>query len=726
MLDEARYQEIYDLARRYLGFGFCIVPIVPGSKWTPKGFSWRRYNSLEARTDEKDIERWFHPTHGIYRGFSLGQISGLPSGVVAVDCDTPEAVAWVEANLPPTPFRVASGRSPEAAKNGIGHRFYRWSEAAIKEFAYEDTKRPGKLWLKSCNGAHIPGKDDKHIELGLDLKIDGSLTVLPGAIHKSGRHYQLADGACAMHTSELPTFDPSLLEKRLCGCGVRASKRGCRGGGIWKERKRREDSRPASERALLKRSEQQALSGISPIKLSSDQYVAARDLATVYMNRAHTVGAGKRDITAFRHAATLVRDYAMSQRDAYALLSRWNSRCPTPLGEGVLREKVNSAFRSGRNPFGKALYALGIVSAEEYGLLEGEDATRPKVPEFVAEQAQDVMERHGIKAQNPEQPLTRSVESYTHAEKRALYDFARRQFDERAPEFRRVSRVSSCGRANIAMACSKNEAHSDVSMHHVVCEVDKACPYCASRRASVIAQKIIKNWDVEVDVYIVDLDKCRHDLSFAPAEAHAAVRRAMRRAMPKGATYRWVCGHKHQVWLVAREDEVKLDRIDDSILRNMDVVTAPSTDEVAAIIRRTWTQPAYYLQKLLRSGDWVATLDSPYLSSMDSRFPRSRGSRGGVAEMPWPSIVSLREELSRQAKEKRGGVDHRHCAHELEDGTRCRAARSATVYDGSTGEILFEELSADVPLWRTHHKAVTCVTALVGQERFGLTFPQDE
>src|SRR5713101_1838848 len=60
--------------------------------------SWKRFQDTHA-TDDNLLE-WF----GNGRCRNIAIVTGAVSNVVVVDCDTPEAIPWADAHLPPTPM----------------------------------------------------------------------------------------------------------------------------------------------------------------------------------------------------------------------------------------------------------------------------------------------------------------------------------------------------------------------------------------------------------------------------------------------------------------------------------------------------------------------------------------------------------------------------------------------------------------------------------------------
>ena len=160
--------------------GFSVIPLdhpaapvatdpkqvgkVPVEKWEP-------YQHQLA--DEDTLERWF----GNSRPRNIGIITGHVSGVVVVDSDDAEAVAWAQAHLPPTPIRTRTAKGE--------HWFYR---------------HPG---VPVPNRARVQTEDGR---LKLDVRGDGGYVVSPGAQHASGVRYQVL-GDWKTPLEQIPVFD---------------------------------------------------------------------------------------------------------------------------------------------------------------------------------------------------------------------------------------------------------------------------------------------------------------------------------------------------------------------------------------------------------------------------------------------------------------------------------------------------------------------------------------
>lgn len=162
-------QESQDRLLRYQRLDLSIIPLVHKEKHP--AITWKLYQS--ERVTESVLLGWVNRSKANY---NFGIVTGAISGVIVVDADSPEAVAWVEANLPSTAMRTRTAK-------GV-HYFYR---------------HPGP---KVLNGVKLAG-------MLLDVRGDGGYVVAPGSIHPSGFVYQEeGEWGCL---NNLPVFDPAWI-----------------------------------------------------------------------------------------------------------------------------------------------------------------------------------------------------------------------------------------------------------------------------------------------------------------------------------------------------------------------------------------------------------------------------------------------------------------------------------------------------------------------------------
>src|SRR5947209_17812600 len=145
-----------DQVLRLHALGLSVIPLKPHSKRPdadvlPKDengeATWTPYKT--ERATETEIRRWFN--NGVNR--NVGIVTGKVSTVVVVESDTPEAEAWCEEHLPPTPMMTRSARGR--------HRFYH-RPMALPEIPAS---------IKTPNG------------LTIEIKRDGQYVVGPGSVH---------------------------------------------------------------------------------------------------------------------------------------------------------------------------------------------------------------------------------------------------------------------------------------------------------------------------------------------------------------------------------------------------------------------------------------------------------------------------------------------------------------------------------------------------------------
>ena len=134
--------------------------------------AWKLFQ--DARASDDNLVRWFG--NGTPRNAAI--VTGAISGVVVVDCDSPEAEDGAEWNLPPTPMQTKTRRG--------SHRYFRHP------------------------GVPVPSKNKIAIEgFTVDLKADGGYVVAPGSLHPTGFVY--ARVGAWPSVDQLPVFDPARL-----------------------------------------------------------------------------------------------------------------------------------------------------------------------------------------------------------------------------------------------------------------------------------------------------------------------------------------------------------------------------------------------------------------------------------------------------------------------------------------------------------------------------------
>ncbi len=162
----------YRRAVYMLQLGICCIPAHGKRAAVP----WKVYQSRFPTPD--DLAGWFM---GGTENYCV--ITGAISGLVVVDADTPEAVEYVEANLPESPLVVVTSRG----------RHYYYGHPGVDV---------------QCITDGIPA--------GLDLKADGGYVIGPGSRHESGIKYELMglESWPLDFRERLPIYDPAWISKR--------------------------------------------------------------------------------------------------------------------------------------------------------------------------------------------------------------------------------------------------------------------------------------------------------------------------------------------------------------------------------------------------------------------------------------------------------------------------------------------------------------------------------
>jgi hypothetical protein len=164
--------------------GFSVIPLDHPSNTSqsdpgrigkvPRLPSWKEYQSRRPTRDE--LKSWFG--NGQLR--NVGIVTGAVSGLIVVDCDSPEAIAWADKHLPATPMvtRTAKGE----------HRAYRHPGTPIRN----------KVRVKTGD-----------TQLYMDVRADGGFVVGPGSLHRSGFVYERVGDWPPV--TDLPQFNPDWL-----------------------------------------------------------------------------------------------------------------------------------------------------------------------------------------------------------------------------------------------------------------------------------------------------------------------------------------------------------------------------------------------------------------------------------------------------------------------------------------------------------------------------------
>ena len=139
----------FHYAAEYYDRGWSVIPLT-GKR--PSLISWRQYQSERASLDQ--LRRWFCKGRA-----NVGIATGLVSGLVVVDCDTPVDTNYWRQHYPPSPLVVSTG-------GGGAHIYYRHP------------------------AGETIGNRVRLLSRQIDLRGEGGYVVAPPSQHPSGGFYQ--------------------------------------------------------------------------------------------------------------------------------------------------------------------------------------------------------------------------------------------------------------------------------------------------------------------------------------------------------------------------------------------------------------------------------------------------------------------------------------------------------------------------------------------------------
>lgn len=151
--------------------GWSVIPVRGKTPAT----AWAEYQSRAATKAE--IRHWFAAGAGDLPNLAI--VTGKLSGLVVVDCDSPEDATWWENHFPPTSLTVRTG-------GGGQHFYYRYPDRNV-------------------------GNRTRVLDRQIDLRGEGGLVVAPPSIHpESGNAYCWIDSLDP--DVVLPFFDSGWIE----------------------------------------------------------------------------------------------------------------------------------------------------------------------------------------------------------------------------------------------------------------------------------------------------------------------------------------------------------------------------------------------------------------------------------------------------------------------------------------------------------------------------------
>jgi len=164
-------------ARGLWARGLSVVPVPPpgphGDGKCP-AIPWKTYQ--ERRATEAELSAWFAAGDQ-----NVAIVTGAVSGVVVLDGDSLEALAWLTRHVPYSPWQSRTARGY--------HLFFRHPGGRV----------PNRIKMRLSTG-----------QLAIDVRGDGGFVVGPGSTHHSGVRYQWA-GDWREPREALPVFCASWL-----------------------------------------------------------------------------------------------------------------------------------------------------------------------------------------------------------------------------------------------------------------------------------------------------------------------------------------------------------------------------------------------------------------------------------------------------------------------------------------------------------------------------------
>jgi hypothetical protein len=159
----------FHFAEEYRDRGWSVIPL-DGKR--PALASWRRFQTRRAGLNE--LRAWFETGTA-----NIGVVTGAISGLVVVDCDTPEDALFWKTKHPATPLEVVTGR-------GGRHFYYRFPRDE------QATNRAGVLQRK------------------IDIRGEGGYVAAPPSLHPNGQRYRWEETP-NYRLDDVPYFQPDWI-----------------------------------------------------------------------------------------------------------------------------------------------------------------------------------------------------------------------------------------------------------------------------------------------------------------------------------------------------------------------------------------------------------------------------------------------------------------------------------------------------------------------------------
>ena len=289
-----QYRSALDLA----SLGLSVIPIHHPGAPLPERLTAKaagkaplvRWDRYQVtRPTDAELRSWFD----VEEPRNVGVVCGRVSGVVVIDCDDPDALDVALDCLPVTPVRTLTAKG--------AHLFFRYPTDAAAGEAFGNK-----------SGVLLGG-----LKYRIDLRADAGYVVVPPSIHATGVEYEAPEP--------------------------------------WLTAFERMPMLPATELRALYR----ASSGSTPPTVSrrpvltSTRADGALAQAQRYFARVPPAveGCGGDHFT-FVQACRAIRDFGLSQGEAFDVLRDWNARCVPPWSDRELLAKLQGAQRYGHGAFG--------------------------------------------------------------------------------------------------------------------------------------------------------------------------------------------------------------------------------------------------------------------------------------------------------------------------------------------------------------------------------------
>jgi hypothetical protein len=175
-----------ETARAFLARGLSVIPIprprpgvppnTPGDGKTA-AIKWKDYQTRRPTDDE--LVAWFGG-----EPMNLAVVTGEVSGLVVIDADDGDALAWCTRELPPTPWQSKTGKGVH-------------------------------LWYDRPPGVRVPNRvriETREGRWALDVRGDGGYVIAPPSVHANGAVYRFA-GDWREPRERIPRFSPAWLER---------------------------------------------------------------------------------------------------------------------------------------------------------------------------------------------------------------------------------------------------------------------------------------------------------------------------------------------------------------------------------------------------------------------------------------------------------------------------------------------------------------------------------